>query len=55
MNLRPLSLHPGPPRLPSHIPRARSIARTLGTFYAARYLAARGWSVDAALYILTHR
>jgi hypothetical protein len=32
--------------------RARSIARSLGPFTAARYMALRGWSVEAALYII---
>ena len=36
----------------SVIGHARSIGRTLGTFRAARYLAKRGWSLEAALWIL---
>ena len=37
----------------STIAHARSIGRTLGTFKAARYLRKRGWSIEAALHILT--
>ena len=37
----------------STIAHARSIGRTLGTFKAARYLRNRGWSIEAALHILT--
>lgn len=37
----------------NNIERARSIQRTLGTYKAARFLAKRGWSVEAALHILT--
>ena len=36
----------------SHITRAKSIAKTLGIRLAARYLAKRGWSLEAALWIL---
>jgi hypothetical protein len=36
----------------SQITRARRIARSLGFFVAARYLALRGWSLDAARFIL---
>jgi hypothetical protein len=32
--------------------RARHIARTLGTFRAARYLRARGWSIEATRWII---
>jgi hypothetical protein len=39
----------------TQITSARRIARTLGTFTAARYLALRGWSIDAALWILCGR
>ncbi len=35
-----------------HIWKARHIARTLGMFRAARYLATRGWSIEAALWAL---
>lgn len=35
------------------IEHARTMARTLGTFKAARYLRKRGWSLQAALHILT--
>lgn len=34
------------------IARARQIARTLGFYVAARYLARREWSIEAALWIL---
>lgn len=34
------------------IERARLIARTLGIVPAARYMRARGWSVEAAAHIL---
>jgi hypothetical protein len=37
------------------IDRARIIARSLGVYQAARYLALRNWSIDAALWILTRR
>jgi hypothetical protein len=30
--------------------RARAIARSLGYFTAARYLAKRGWSIEGALF-----
>lgn len=36
----------------SHIKRARIIARSLGTYRAARYLKARGWSLEGALWAL---
>lgn len=36
-----------------HVARARSIARSLGAFTAARYLYLRGWTLEAALYIIT--
>ena len=39
----------------SNIASARRIARTLGAFTAARYLALRGWSLEAALYIVCGR
>lgn len=32
--------------------RARRIACSLGAFTAARYLALRGWTLEAALYII---
>lgn len=35
--------------------RARTIQATLGTVAAARFLFARGWSVEAAAYLLAHR
>jgi hypothetical protein len=35
------------------IERARHIAHAFGTFRAARYMRARGWSVEAALWALT--
>ncbi len=41
------------PRNVSPIERARAIARSLGTYRAARYLKARGWSLEAAVHILT--
>lgn len=41
------------PRGRSTIDQARSIASTLGPYRAARYLRKRGWSIDAALHILT--
>lgn len=37
----------------NQIERARMIARTLGAYKAARYLKARGWSIEAALHIVT--
>jgi hypothetical protein len=36
----------------SEVARARHIRRTLGTYVAARFLAKRGWSIEAALWIL---
>lgn len=36
----------------TQIERARIIKRTLGTVVAARYMKARGWSIEAALSIL---
>lgn len=39
----------------STLAQARSIARSLGTFKAARYLRSRGWSLEAALHTLTSR
>ena len=36
----------------SEVERARHIRRTLGTYAAARFLAKRGWSIDAARWIL---
>lgn len=41
-----------PQRQPQHIRKARHIGKTLGHYRAARYLRARGWSLEAALYIL---
>jgi len=32
--------------------RAQHINKTLGTWVAARYMARRGWSLEAARYIL---
>lgn len=32
--------------------RAKMIARTLGTKYAAGYMRNRGWSVEAAIWVL---
>lgn len=32
--------------------RAKIIKRTLGTFTAARYLALRGWSLEASMWTL---
>lgn len=40
------------PRLVAQIPMARRLARLYGHATAARYLRKRGWSVDAALWIL---
>lgn len=37
---------------PDQIKRARVIKRTLGARVAARYLALRGWSLEAALWII---
>jgi hypothetical protein len=34
------------------IVRAVTIRKSLGTRVAARYLALRGWSIEAALYVL---
>lgn len=36
----------------SEITRARTIARSLGPGVAARYLRKRGWSLEAAFWIL---
>jgi hypothetical protein len=36
----------------SEIARARTIARSLGPSVAARYLRKRGWSLEAAFWIL---
>lgn len=36
----------------SKIERARHIRRTLGTFRAARFMAKRGFSVEAARWVL---
>lgn len=36
----------------SQVERARIISKTLGTFTAARYLAKRGFSIDATLFII---
>lgn len=36
----------------SQITQAQRINKSLGTRVAARYLALRGWSIDAALWIL---
>lgn len=36
----------------SQIEKARQINRTLGTQTAARYMAKRGWSIEAALFVL---
>lgn len=36
----------------TEIEQSRQIAKSLGHFTAARYLAKRGWSIDAALFIL---
>lgn len=36
----------------TEIERARIIAATLGPYTAARYLAKRNWSIEAALYII---
>lgn len=37
----------------NHITRARNIASSLGVRVAAGYLRDRGWSIEAALWILT--
>lgn len=37
----------------TQIERARNIQASFGTYRAARYLSARGWSIEAALEILT--
>lgn len=44
------SIHPHTRR--THIEQARHIAATLGVYTAAKYLANRGWSLEAASYIL---
>ena len=36
----------------NEINRAKSIAKSLGYYVAARYLAKRNWSLEAALWIL---
>jgi hypothetical protein len=37
------------------IQRAKSIASVIGHYYAARYLAKRGWSIEAACWILLRK
>lgn len=37
------------------IARAIAIAKTLGIFNAARYLALRGWSIESARWILLRK
>jgi hypothetical protein len=32
--------------------RARAIRRSLGVYTAARYMELRGWSIEAALFVL---
>lgn len=39
----------------THIRRAKHIAVTLGTYRAARYLFRRGYSIDAALWIICNK
>lgn len=39
----------------SQIDRARHIARTFGTYRAARYMRTRGWSLEAALWALRNQ
>lgn len=39
----------------SNIRRAILIARSLGYYTAARYLARRGWTLEAARYILLNK
>lgn len=36
----------------ANIRKARGIAKSLGYKVAARYMAKRGWSIEAALYVL---
>lgn len=36
----------------TQIEQARSIKKSLGTIVAAKYLCNRGWSVEAAVFIL---
>ncbi len=36
----------------TQIEQARYIAKSLGHFTAARYLAKRGWSLEASLFVL---
>ena len=36
----------------SELGRAVNIARSLGTYTAARYMQKRGWSLEAALWVL---
>lgn len=36
----------------ANIKRAKAIQKSLGVFTAARYLAIRGWSIEATRYIL---
>ena len=38
----------------NQIERAKHIKRTFGVFRAARYLRARGWTIEGALHILTN-
>jgi hypothetical protein len=37
------------------IQRAKCLTRTLGFYIAARYLAKRGWSIEAACWILLRK
>lgn len=39
----------------THIRRAKHIARTLGHYKAARFLALRGYSIEAAIWILFNK
>ena len=36
----------------TQITKAKQINAKLGSFTAARYMAKRGWSIEAALYVL---
>jgi hypothetical protein len=44
-----------PRKDPKNIRRARHVMRTLGAWVAARYLYKRGWSLEAARFILLQK
>ena len=40
---------------PRNLRRAKNIQQTLGTWVAARFLAKRGWSLEAAMWTLCRK